>query len=294
MFRGKKMYYWLIIVSVIMFGINFALQDVYQKMRGDSLKISLQASAIGSIAAFIVLLFINKFSFEYSHFTLVIAIILSLVNIGFTFFSFKALGYINLSLYSLFSMLGGMLLPFLQGIIFYSEPLTVAKVTCIVFIILALLFTVTKDSDKKGGTIYYIGVFVLNGLSGVISKIFTSSSFEKTSSAGLNMWISICSIAISVILLAIFFRKTKTEKPMNLINNTVIAASGTVNRIANFLLVIALMHVDVSVQYPMVTGGVMIVSTALCFIRKQKPSVREIISVSLAFVAMLLLFLIPV
>lgn len=288
------MYYWLIIVSVIMFGINFALQDVYQKMRGDSLKISLQASAIGSIAAFIVLLFINKFSFEYSHFTLVIAIILSLVNIGFTFFSFKALGYINLSLYSLFSMLGGMLLPFLQGIIFYSEPLTVAKVTCIVFIILALLFTVTKDSDKKGGTIYYIGVFVLNGLSGVISKIFTSSSFEKTSSAGLNMWISICSIAISVILLAIFFRKTKTEKPMNLINNTVIAASGTVNRIANFLLVIALMHVDVSVQYPMVTGGVMIVSTALCFIRKQKPSVREIISVSLAFVAMLLLFLIPV
>ena len=47
-------------------------------------------------------------------------------------------------------------------------------------------------------------------------------------------------------------------------------------------------------QYPMVTGGTMIVSTLICFFGDKKPSEKEMISVGFAFVAMLLLFLIPV
>ena len=66
------------------------------------------------------------------------------------------------------------------------------------------------------------------------------------------------------------------------------------NKIANFLLVLALAHVDVSVQYPMVTGGTMIVSTVICFFGDKKPSKKEILSVAFAFVGMLALFLIPV
>lgn len=287
------MYYAIIIVAVIMFGANFALQDVYQKMRGDSLKVSLQATVIGSFASFIVMLIINKFKFEYTHFTLLIAIIMSLVNIGFTFFSFKALNYINISLYSLFSMLGGMLLPFLQGVFFYDEEFTVAKAGCVLFIVIALILTINRDGNNKGNPIYYIGVFILNGLSGVINKIFISSPLEKTSSAGLNMWIAITSIVIALLLL-MFFLKIKTEKPITLLNSGVIAASGTVSRIANFLLVIALMHLDASVQYPMVTGGVMIVSTIICFFGKKKPSVKEMLSVAFAFLGMLMLIVIPI
>ena len=143
------MYYGLIIIAVIMFGANFTLQDVYQKMRGDSIRVSLEATIIGSISAFFVLLFINKFTFEYTNFTLVIALILAVVNLGFTFFSFKALNYINLSLYSLFSMLGGMLLPFLQGILFYGEKLTIAKAYCLILIVGALLLTINKDKSKN-------------------------------------------------------------------------------------------------------------------------------------------------
>lgn len=294
MLEVKNMYYALILVSVALFGANFALQEVYQKMRGDSLKISLQATVFGSLAALVVLLIINKFKMEYTHFTLIIAIVLAVINLAFTFVSFKALSYINLSLYSLFSMLGGMLLPFIQGIIFYGEPLTIAKAYCIVFIIGALLLTINKDSDKKGGIIYYIGVFVLNGLCGVVTKIFTSSSLPKTSSAGLNILVTITAVIISAVILLIFFMKTKTEKPINLKNTMVISASGVSSRIANFLLVIALMHVDASVQYPMVTGGVMIVSTLLVFFRKQKPSFKEVLSVTLAFLGMLVLFIVPV
>ena len=73
----------------------------------------------------------------------------------------------------------------------------------------------------------------------------------------------------------------------------VCALHGTVGKIANFVLVIALAHVDASVQYPMVTGGVMTVSTLICFFGERKPSRKELLSVALAFLGMLALFLIP-
>jgi len=68
--------------------------------------------------------------------------------------------------------------------------------------------------------------------------------------------------------------------------------NGAIERFANFLLVIALVHLDASVQYPLVTGGVIIVSTLISFFGHNKPSKKEILSVLMAFVGLLSLFLI--
>ena len=286
------MYYALILLSVVMFGGCFALNDEYRKINGSSIKISLQFSLISSAAGFLVLLIMNGFEIEFSLFTLAVAGAAALSGFGFTFCGFKALGRINLSLYSLFSMLGGMVLPFLQGIIFYDEAFTVAKAVCLAFIVLALMITVEWRGGKRGGVIYYIGIFVLNGLSGVLSKIFEASSYEKTSARGYSILICLCSIVLSAIALLIM-RKAEAPKPTPL-SLGIGAASGVTNKVANLFLVIALAHVDASVQYPMVTGGVMIVSTAICFFGKKKPSKKELISVSLAFLGMLALFIIPI
>ena len=210
------MYYALIMISVIMFGGCFALNDVYRKLRGSNLKISMEFSFVGSLSGVIVLLIINGFKLEFTIFTLIMAILASINGFAFTYCSFKALGSINLSLYSLFSMLGGMVLPFFQGVIFYGEKITLAKIICFMMIFAALVLTVKKDNNK-GGTIYYIGVFVLNGMSGVLSKIFASASFEKTSAAGYTMLISICSLVISGLILGIFFYRDKEiTKPSGL------------------------------------------------------------------------------
>ena len=68
-------YYALILLSVGMFGGGFALQDVYRRKRGSSLKISMESAFIGCIAGLIVLLIINGFSFELTAFTLIMAIL---------------------------------------------------------------------------------------------------------------------------------------------------------------------------------------------------------------------------
>jgi len=286
------MYYALIVLSVVMFGGCFALNDAYREKRGNSLRISMQFTLLSSVTGLVVLLIVNGFKFEFTVFTFIIAMLSALSGVGFTFCSFKALGNINLSVYSLFSMLGGMALPFIQGIVFYRERITLAKVICFAFITVALLLTVQKG-EKSKGTVYYIGIFVLNGMSGVFAKIFASASFDKTSSAGYSILISLCCIIISAVSLIFLSKDADYAKP-TVLSETLCSASGIVEKLANLILVIALSHVDASVQYPMVTGGVMIVSTVICLFGKNKPSKNEIISVFVSFVGLLALFAIPV
>lgn len=287
------MYYALIMLSVVMFGGCFALNDVYRKISGSSIKISLQFSLVGSLAGFTVLMIANGFKFEFTPFTFIMAILASINGFAFTFCSFKALDRINLSLYSLFSMLGGMVLPFLQGIIFYDEKMSLAKWLCFLFITFALVLTVEKGERKKG-TIYYICVFVLNGMSGMLSKFFAEAPFTKTSATGYTNLISICGVVISGVLLLIISKKYPEGGKFSFTGTAIGAASGIANKIANLVLVIALAHVDASVQYPMVTGGVMIVSTLICFFGKNKPSKKEVLSIIIAFIGLLLLFAIPI
>lgn len=288
------MYHALIIAAVVMFSGTFALNDIYRRMRGSGIKTALEASFVGSLAGLAVLVLLSGFKPEFTPFTFLMASLAALNGFGFTYCSFKALGSIDLSLFSLFSMLGGMALPFAQGILFYGEPITLAKLVCVAFICAALLLTVSVR-ENKNGTIYYIGIFTLNGMSGVISKIFSSSPLPKTSATGYSVLLALITAVTSGVILLVFFRKRgKNEPPYSFRACAVCASYGAVNKVANLLLIIALAHVDASVQYPMVTGGVMIASTLICFLGEQKPTKKEIISVILAFIGMLALFAIPI
>ena len=298
-------YYGLILTSVIMFGGGFAIQDQYRKHRGSGLIISMESACIGALAGLIVLLVFNKFYIDFTAFTLLMAVLAALNGMAFTFCAFGALDYINLSLFSLFAMLGGMVLPFFQGIIFYGERFTLAKVVCVIFICASLLCTIERG-EKKKGTRFYIGVFVLNGMSGVISKLFTASNLPKTGATEYNMWIAISTIVLSGcvwILLSVRQRgrvaqrvtdSSVPSKKMLAVSYALGAAYGAINRVANLLLVFALVFVDSSVQYPMVTGGTMIVSTVFSCFGEKKPNKKEIIGVALAFIGMCALFIIPI
>ena len=284
------MYYALIILSVCMFGGTFVFNREYQKRRGNDPRASFTFSLVSALVGLPVLLIINGFNLEFTVFTLLMATLSALNGIAFTSCSLSAMGYINLSLFSLFSMLGGMALPFAAGILFFGEKLTVAKAICFILICLALGITVKMDGHSKGGVKYYIGVFVFNGLSGVISKTFEALPFEKTSAAGFSVLSAAVTVLLSAVALAMVMKRYPAEK-MTAPALAFCGGHGALNRVANFILVLALAHVDASVQYPMVTGGVIIVSTAVCFFSGTKPSKRELIAVAVSFIGLLALLL---
>ena len=283
------MYYGLLSLSVVMFGVQFLMNNRYQKHAGSGMGATFQFAFYGNAVGLVCLLIINKFAFGFTPFTLIMAVLTALNSILYTFCSLKAFERINLSLYSIFAMLGGMALPFVFGILFYGEPLTLANVLCFVLITVALALTV-KRGEKRGGGIYYAGVFVLNGMSGVLSKIFTSADFEKCNAAIYSIWVSLATVVISGAILLCMLKKL--EKPSAPAFGFA-SGCGAISRVANYLLVLALAVLPATVQYPFVSGGTMIVSTAISFLCHQKPSKRELLSVALSFLGVLCLVLIP-
>ena len=278
-------YYALVSLSVVMFGVQFLFTDKYQKECGQSALAAHRLTFFSGIVGIVILLIINGFSVEYTHFTLICAIASALVSLFYSICSLKALAKINLSLYSLFAMLGGMVLPFVQGLIFYNEELTTGKVICFVLIAVALALTVNKDTNK-GGWLYYIGIFVLNGLSGVVSTFFQKADYPKTNAESFSIWSAVAAVIISLVALIIL--RGKGKKP-SFKAVSIAVVGGTLSRIANYVLVIALAVLPATVQYPFVTGGVMIASTVIAAIVGQKPSKREILAVAISFIGILAL-----
>lgn len=283
------MYYGLLTVAVIMFGVQFLFNERYRKESGSGSGAAFFLTCVSSAAGLVCLLIINRFTIAFTPFTLLMATLCAINSILYMVCSLKSLAYINLSLYSIFAMLGGMLLPFVVGILFYEEPLTLGKGICIVLIVCALLFTRQKGERKKG-TLYYAGVFALNGMSGVISKIFQSAPCEKTDAASYSIWAAIVTVAISGLVLLGMHKHLK-KPTVNAVLYTL--GYGSINKVANYFLIVALAVLPASVQYPFVTGGTMIVSTAISVIMRQKPSKWEILSVVLSFLGILALVLIP-
>lgn len=281
------LYYALISLSVIMFGVQFLFTDKYQKECGQSALAAHRLTFYSGIVGIVILLIINGFSVEYTHFTLICAIANALVSLLYSICALKALSKINLSLYSLFAMLGGMVLPFIQGLIFYDEPFTIGKGVCFVLITVALALTVNKDTNK-GGWLYYVGVFVLNGLAGVVSTFFQKSAYPKTNAESFSIWSAVAAVVISFTALLIL--RGKGKKP-SFKAISIAVVGGTLSRLANYVLVIALAVLPATVQYPFVTGGVMIASTIIAAIVGQKPSKREILSVAISFIGILALVL---
>lgn len=284
------MYYGIVIISVLMFGTRFYFNDNYQKENGTGASSVFVSTFVGAVVGVLFLAVINRFDFSLTPFALTWSFITAINSVLCSICSLKALEKVNLSVYSLFTMLGGMMLPFVAGIAFYSESITVAKAICVAFVTAALLITINWKK-KTGGELYYFGIFILNGMSGVLSKIYESAEFSKVSSGGYLLWVSVMSAAIGLIALIIIGKRVKTPSFRAILFS---AGGGILNQVANLLLLISLAVLPASVQYPFVTGGVIIVSTAIAALTKQKPAKKEIWAVCLSFIGILALVFIPI
>ena len=281
------MYYMILSVSAVLFSFVFIFSDRYRAVNGSGLNSTLKFTAGSHLAGLIALLVINRFHFEFTPFTALVALTAAADVILFNICSLRALEKTNLSVYSVFSMIGGMALPFAAGIIFFHEKLTAGKIICLVLITASVALTV-KKKERGGGTLYYLGVFVTNGLYGVINKFFSASHFNKTGDAAYSAMIEGFVVITCVILLA-FFRDKNVR--INVKTSFYMGGYGVMCAVGNYLQLIALSVLNASAQYPFVTGGVMIISTVYSFFTPNKPGKREIASVILAVIGVTVLVL---
>lgn len=306
--------YVLLFSAIALFGVSFFANGRYQQGCGSSLLTSAFYALGNGVFGFLSLLLFNCLSisldpFEISFqslslaatpFTLLMALWFAVNGIIFAAFSIYSLGRASLSLYSLFSMMGGMAMPSVVGMLCYGEAMTLGKGICFVLTAIGLVLTVKPDR-KKGDVLCYVGVFVFNGIAATISTVFSKADpeiFAKSSSAVYSIWGAAFKAVIAAALLPLAFslskkldekRKSEDESaeilPLSRFGRPGVilwlALCGFCSTVANFLLPLVMKEggLDSSLVYSMNTGGIMVMSTCLGFLNTRKPTLREILSV---------------
>lgn len=198
------LYYFLLVLSSLLFGSQFMAVKAYEKTNGKSVHASAAFSALYGLFAFFLFFAVNGFKLSYSHFSLILATLLAVVGVSCNIVGLKTLSMGDIAVYSLFMMLGGMMVPFVYGVIFLHEKIGVWNIIGLVLLVAALFLPVFERKKQKGNAFFYvlcICLFLLNGLSSTLSKIhqvdgrgvpsgdFTAMLFGVQSLLGCIVWL---------------------------------------------------------------------------------------------------------
>lgn len=281
------MYYLLLFAATILFASQFLFNQKFEEKCGSTLTAAMLFSLISTSSGFLILFTLNGFKLSVTPFSVALALIASVIDIAYSIASVKSLSAVNLSAYSVFAMLGGMLLPSTYGIIFLNEALTATKILCCLLIISALFLTV-DFGDKSGKKIYYMLVFLMNGSSGVVSVIHQNDAGGAAvdSFSFLMLARMFSAIICLVFCIANFGKIKKLIAPKPAVYAVGYAAFCG---IGNLFSIIALKHLPASVQMPIITGGVMVISFVISVLRRQKPTLKNAVATLIALVSTILI-----
>lgn len=313
------LYYILLIIAALFFASQFLLVKQFQKINGDSFYSTLKLSlfAYSTIAIFFFVkanVGAQTLKFGFSLFTLGITLSMALISLSSIILSVKVLGIGNMSIYSIFTMTGGMILPALAGLIFYNEKFSLLKCLAIILMVAAVLFTTAKSNEKsnsKKALFYYIAVFFLNGLVGVLVTVhqnqpLLSAYYDVINGVAISnsdvfmSWYGISTVFLSTIVITIVAVKNKTRctktenidcnlkessKSNSIFKTFIISALfgigyGILNGLGNYFNSVSTAPTALgsSVVYPLVTGGTILFSTLLGrVVYKEKITLKTII-----------------
>jgi len=290
------MYIALIVLATFLFSVQFVFNDLYQRGEGASVVKAMLFSGMTGLAGCVMLVLTNADAFQYSFFSMALAFVSAAKNVLSAYISIIVLSRANLSVFSLYSMLGGMLLPFAYAIAFEGEAFTWQKGVCAALILIALILGVKGkdgDSSKKqhGSPLpWYLGVFVMNGLSGVFSTIHQRAGEIAVSASAYSLMEKGWGLIICVAVLLVCHLRgqpIRLARPLRSAGSSV--GFGVITTIANLILLVALLHVDASIQYPIVTGGVIVLSLMWDWILGKKPNRYAVFAAAVSFVGLLFL-----
>lgn len=313
------MYYAMLIGASFLFGSQFMVTKAFEKNYGKTVRASLSFSLLYSLFAGVIFFIIKLISsgtvFNLNPFSLCMAFGLSLVNILSSAIGIKTLALGDIAVYSLFLMLGGMIVPFFAGIVFLKESVSVCNLIGVAIMIIALCLPVffgkknknageaqtDGDTKKKTSVFFYVlcvFLFILNGLSSTLSK-FNSVREGAALGAeftfytyGIQFVISLAAFALTTALGKSDKTQNEEKQPGILFRPVAIgcgAAFGAVNGTAFLMSSVAAEHVVAVAQYPLITGATILFSSLLAFLfYREKPTALQLVQIVISLAATIL------
>jgi drug/metabolite transporter (DMT)-like permease len=236
------------------------------------------------------------------------AALLAVVMIPYYMIGIKVLSLGSLAIYSMFMMLGGMLVPFFYGILFLHEKISLGKifgsVLLTVFIVLQAIWqtpvegeggaSTSQKSGKRTKWLFFalcLVIFFINGMTGVIAKAHQIGGERAIGEVSFTVLSCGVTALISAVMIPLQFIKANKKEQVAQIQSTfqwkpllAMIAIGAAAYTGSFLHLKAAAKVPASVQFPLVSGGVIVLSALVsALIFREKISKKEWISVAGAF-----------
>lgn len=269
--------------------LNFAATKVYQLKQGNTLQSGVLFNCLVGLAGTLIYFVVCDFKIEVTMFSAVLALLFTVFLGIYTIIGFKIMSIGSMAVYTIFLMLGGMILPYLYGLCFLDEELTAFKVLALVIMIIAILLQ-TDGEKKKGTAVFYIlciCVFFLNGFVSIISKAHqVYARFETVSDNGFVLLKNLMLFLMFGAMLP--FVSKKGEKPFAIKPKMllVILFSAVIGSVAYYLQLVCAASLPATVQFPVMSGGTIVFTALLgmlCF--KENISHRQAFSLALCIIS---------
>ena len=281
--------YIFVILAAILYSMDFALQKLYQQKQGTGVKAGLRFNAVIGLVTAIIFLFVNGFKIELSLYAIMMAVCMSICVLGYTILGFKVLKEGNMAFYTMFLMTGGMVVPYVFGLLFLDEPFSFLRILGLVVIVAAIVlsnYSVTRSSSKT--IALCVAIFFLNGGCSVVSKLCQiPGAYGVVRPTDFVLLTGVTRTLLCTVALLLFRKHSPSESDRAIDFKKVlpiIVCSATVSGVAYLFQLIGASNLPATVLYPIISGGSIIFSTLvgmLCF--KEQPNVYQKIGVVLCF-----------
>ena len=300
-------YYLYLLGAVILLALQFTINKFYQSKNGSAIMVSLLYTALSGIATGAIFFAINGLVLNVTPFSFVCAIGIALLCLCYTLLGFKIFSLGSFSVFTMFLMLGGMLLPFLYGLLFLGDAETMSPVSLACRIVGVLLLIVSmifpcldskgEGKDNKKTRVLFIAlcllVFFMNGFVSILSKLHQIETGYPT--VDTNSFVFLTNTINGMCSAFILFLLTLKNKGMPKLNASfhpwmliaAVVGYALCNGLSYLLqLLAAASTMPASVQYPMMTGGsVVLTAIAGRVFFGEKPSKKALVGIIVAFCA---------
>lgn len=278
--------YLMIILADALLALNFAISKKYQNNYGHKTYQGLFFNAIGSFFTSIMFFVLTDFKPELTLYSFIMASLQSILALAYSLIGFYIMRLGGMSLYTLFLMSGGMIIPYVWGIVFLDEGMSILRLAgCLLITVAIAVSNFQKDENNKKALLLCAAVFILNGFVSVTSKVHQINKVYETISTNSFMFWS--SITKAILCTAFLLNKKKESSTKKLMSKNVIllsAASAILGGVASFVLLHSAKSIPATMLYPLNTGGTIILSAlagVICY--KEKLTKKQMIGIIVCF-----------
>lgn len=278
--------YVLILLAALLLTADFVFNKLFQRKAGTSIQTGLCFNALLGLATAAIFWAIGGFRAEFSLYSALLASGTALLSLCYNIIGFRIMSGGKMAYYTLFLMCGGMLVPYIWGLLFLNEPFSLLRMLGLILIIGAIVISnAGQGKPSRGQLLMCVAVFFLNGFLSVVSKLHQiEAELPTVSTTAFVMLSGLAKFVFCGVTLIGLRMKSHSEERLAPDRRIwmIVPCSALVSGLSYFFQLVGAENLPATVLYPFVTGGSIVFTTlAGWLVFREKPSAKLWLGVAL-------------